>query len=304
MTKATLAMTASLLTTTLMLSACAPATEADTEPQAEVETITAEPTVDSAAVLQTVLDAQDEEAKARYDARNPAETLAFFGIEPGMAVGEALPGGGWYTKILLPYLGDDGRLVGVDYSLAMWPEFGGFADDEFIEGKKTWPETWTADAQSWTEADVDVDAYTFATLPEDGSLDAFLFIRAMHNLSRFEDNGNYMTDAIAKLHGALKPGGIVGVVQHAAPDSADAEWASGSAGYLRPMDVIAAFEAAGFEFVESSDINANPMDNPTTDDMVWRLPPTLGTSREDPELREQMQSIGESNRMTLKFRKV
>lgn len=254
------------------------------------------------AALQAVVDAQDDSAKARYGARNPYETLEFFGIAPGMAVGEALPGGGWYSKILLPYLGDEGRLVGVDYDLALWPNFD-FGTEEFIEGKKSWPEKFVADANGWTDAGTAIDAYTFATLPQDGSLDAFLFIRALHNMSRFED-GRFMQSGIAAVHGALKSGGIVGVVQHAGPDDADADWANGSAGYLRKPDVIAAFEAAGFTLVGDSDINANPLDMPTTDDIVWRLPQSLATSGEDPELRAQMEAIGESNRMTLLFRKL
>ena len=81
------------------------------------------------------------------------------------------------------------------------------------------------------------------------------------------------------------------------------DWASGANGYLKKGFVIAQMEAAGFELVESSDINANDKDQPTADDIVWRLPPSLDTSREDPELRAQLEAVGESNRMTLKFRK-
>jgi predicted methyltransferase len=294
------------------LIACSPAKPETTTPAETVVTKSEAPvavattpeaimTFDRAA-LQAVVDAQDESAKARYDARNPVETLEFFGIAPGMAVGEALPGGGWYSKILLPYLGNEGRLVGVDYDLALWPNFD-FGTPEFIEGKKSWPETWVADASGWTDAGTDIDAYTFATLPQDGSLDAFLFIRALHNMSRFED-GKFMQTGIAAVHGALKPDGIVGVVQHAGPDDADAAWANGSAGYLRKPDVIAAFEAAGFALVGESDINANPLDMPTTDDIVWRLPQSLATSGDNPELRAEMEAIGESNRMTLLFRKL
>jgi len=77
-----------------------------------------------------ILAAQSDKAKARYDARHPQETLEFFGIAPGMKVADALPGGGWYSKILIPYLGDEGHMIGMDYSLKMWPEFGGFANAE------------------------------------------------------------------------------------------------------------------------------------------------------------------------------
>lgn len=294
------------------LVACSPAKPEAAKPaetvltQAEVPAVVTPELVQAmsfdGAALQAVVDTQDDSAKVRYVARNPVETLGFFGIAPGMAVGEALPGGGWYSKILLPYLGDEGRLVGVDYDIDLWPNFP-FGTPEFVEGKKNWPETWVADANGWTDTGTDIDAYTFATLPQDASLDAFLFIRALHNMSRFED-GRFMQSGIAAVHGALKSGGVVGVVQHAAPDDADADWANGSAGYLSKPDVIAAFEAAGFALVGDSDINANPLDMPTTDDIVWRLSPSLATSGEDPELRAEMEAIGESNRMTLLFKKL
>ena len=101
----------------------------------------------------------------------------------------------------------------------------------------------------------------------------------------------------------LKPGGIVGVVQHHAPDTASDEWANGSRGYLKKGFVIAQMQAAGFEFVASSDVNANSNDQPGAEDVVWRLPPSLRGAKDDAELTAKMLAIGESNRMTLKFRK-
>lgn len=257
--------------------------------------------------LTAVLAMQDDAAKARYDARNPAATLEFFGIAPGMKVAEALPGGGWYSKILIPYLGDDGHLTGLDYSIKMWPEFGGFATPEFVENKKSWPATWTADAQDWRGgSSAGIDAATFGTrnMDADGTYDAVLFIRALHNLSRFEAKGGFMTEAIADAHAMLKSGGIVGVVQHEGPETNSDEWASGSNGYLKKSAVIAAFQASGFELVGDSDINANPKDVPSETDGVWRLPPSIRGGDADAELKAKMEAIGESNRMTLKFRKL
>ena len=101
----------------------------------------------------------------------------------------------------------------------------------------------------------------------------------------------------------LKPGGVVGVVQHEARENMSDEWASGAKGYLKKDFVIDKMTAAGFEYIGASDVNQNEKDQPGSEDIVWRLPPSLSTSREDPELREAMQAIGESNRMTLKFRK-
>jgi predicted methyltransferase len=88
-----------------------------------------------------------------------------------------------------------------------------------------------------------------------------------------------------------------------ARDEMPDDWAGGQNGYLKEDFIIGAMQEAGFEFVGSSEINFNPKDQPTDEDMVWRLPPTLATSRDNPELKAQLEAIGESNRMTLKFRK-
>ncbi|WOJ95087.1 methyltransferase [Congregibacter variabilis] len=255
--------------------------------------------------LAAILAAQPAAVQARYAARHPAETLDFFGIEPGMNVLEALPGGGWYTKILVPYLGSEGMLVGVDYDQALFPLFG-FMSAEQLKAKETWVDTWLADARSWFNKPVaSIDAFQFGALPErfEGELDAALFIRALHNMARFEEEGGFLTASLMDTKAALKPGGIVGVVQHMAPEDAADDWADGSAGYLKKSFVIGEFEAAGFEFVGESDINVNPMDQPTGDDIVWRLPPTLSGSADDPQRAAEMSAIGESSRMTLLFRK-
>lgn len=260
---------------------------------------------DPASRLQQILDAQPKEAQARYSARHPLETLTFFGIEPGMTVVEALPGGGWYSKILLSYLGADGHLIGADYAIEMYPKFG-FFDDKFLEAKKTWVTDWTNGAESWHDEDsATVAAFHFGSMPESmkGSADAVLFIRALHNLARFEGDGGYLTTAMNDAYKALKPGGIVGIVQHTAPESSSDIWASGKNGYLKESFVKRVLKEVGFEFVGSNDINLNLKDQPSETDMVWRLPPSLATSRDNDELKAQMMAIGESSRMTLLFRK-
>jgi len=255
--------------------------------------------------LAIVLAQQPDEVQARYAARRPAEILAFFGVEPGMTVVELLPGGGWYSKILLPYLGEDGKLIGVDYPIELFELFG-FMNEAQMAAKETWAEDWTRTAEGWREpGDAAVAAFALGDMPEEmaGTADAVLMIRAMHNLARFEPQGGFLTSALQEIHAALKPGGIVGVVQHEArPDMPD-DWASGDAGYLQRDFVIASFQGAGFELVDESDLLANPRDVPTVEDNVWRLPPNLRTSADDPALRAEMQEIGESHRMTLKFRK-
>ena len=255
--------------------------------------------------LSKVLSSQPEEVQARYQYRNPEATLEFFGVKPGMTVVEALPGGGWYSKILLPYLGKDGQLYGVDYAVDLFPLFGFFSDEQ-LKAKETWAETWLAEANTWrAENDATLSAFTFATVPEDkhGTADAVLFIRAMHNLARFESKRPFLTEALQASHKLLKKGGVVGVVQHQMAEDKPDAWADGSRGYLKQSFLVKQFEAAGFELVKTSDVNKNPKDNPADKEIVWRLPPTYFGSRDDEEKKKVVNAIGESNRMTLLFRK-
>lgn len=253
--------------------------------------------------LIAITQSMSAEHQARHVARHPVETLEFFGIKQGDTVVEALPGDGWYSKILVPYLGSKGRLIGVDYDLTMWPLFGGFATPEFIASRKAWPAQFPTDAKAWGGAKgAPTEAYTFAALPAEltGKVDAVLFIRALHNLARFDANGNYLKKALAETHRVLKTGGVVGIVQHAMAEDKPDAWADGSRGYLKRSRLISAMTAAGFEFVGESDINKNPKDDPQADDNVWRLAPSLsGTDAQKTKNR----AIGESNRVTLLFKK-
>ena len=254
--------------------------------------------------LDAILAAQPADEQARYKDRHPKETLEFIGVTPGMTVVEVLPGGGWWTKILLPYLGAEGEVIGADYSLPMWALFGEYAPDP--EKQKVWAAEWPAKAAAWCSGECAATAaFVYGSVPEGmkGSADAVLMFRALHHFNRLEDDGGYLTAALKDTMDVLKPGGIVGVEQHRAPATNSDAWADGENGYLKQDAVIAAFIAAGFEFVGSSEANANPKDQPTEQDFVWRLPPTLATSGDNPELKAQMQAIGESDRMTLKFRK-
>lgn len=275
------------------------------EPVAEVATEEATAPVAVEITLASILAAQPEDMQARYEYRHPQETIEFFGIEPGMTLVEGLPGSGWYTKVLLPYLGADGHLIGANYAMDMWPNFS-FATEEFIKTQSTWVTDWPVDAEEWRgDAGATISAFNFGSMPADmqGTADVVFFPRILHNLARFEPKGGFLTAALADAYAALKPGGTFGVVQHHARDEMSDEFSDGSHGYLKKSFVIAAAESAGFEFVAESDINSNPADQPTEEDIVWRLPPTLGTSGEDPELRAELEAVGESNRMTLKFRK-
>ncbi|MBO6796429.1 hypothetical protein [Maricaulis sp.] len=253
--------------------------------------------MDAAAALAAVIDHERrDERRARDEWRHPVETLSFFGVEPSMTVIEALPGnGGWYSQILTPLLAEEGRLIGVTYPDSLW--------------SRMFPE-WSADNYERFGADItqmgrymSVEGveprqvtlgYAFDDIPdaENGQVDAVLFFRALHHLFRFEEP--MIDTALAEVFDALAPDGVVGVVQHRAPEGAEASFATGDNGYLKQSDVVAAFERAGFVLEASSEINANP--NDPADSYVWRLPPTT-TNNPD------TMAIGESDRMTLRFRK-
>lgn len=256
--------------------------------------------------IDTALSAQSEEAKTRFQYRNPKETLNFFNIEEGMTVVEALPGGGWYSKILLPVLGEKGTLIGADYPQSIWTKFS-FMTPDRIKEKEEWVKSWTIEANQWrSEGDANVKAVKFDSIVEEmnGTADRVLFIRALHNLARFEKTEQYLTNVLSKTHALLKEDGLVGVVQHEAREDRPDSWADGSSGYLKKSTVLAFFEANGFELVSQSDINSNPLDQAIEGDIVWRLPPTLMGSKNDAIKKEAMLNIGESNRMTLLFKKM
>ena len=253
--------------------------------------------------LNAVLASRSDEDKVRDDARHPLETLTFFQVKPGMTIAEALPGGGWYTRILANYLGQDGTLYGVNYPDSLWPMLS-YASPEWIAERIAATQNFTAKVATFTDNGITAQGFTFDTVPPEveGTVDRVLLIRALHNLNRFQQKAGTRSQALAATHAMLKQDGLVGVVQHRAPATASKEWADGNKGYLNEVAVIAMFAEAGFALVAQSEINANPMDQPSGEDSVWRLSPSLRGSNDD-EQREAMVAIGESDRMTLLFRK-
>lgn len=221
-----------------------------------------------------------------------------------MTVTEVLPGGGWYSNILANYLGSNGALYGLNYNDDMWARFGFFGEDvikQRIAATKQFPEK----VSTFINNKIKSDGFTFATVPKalDKSVDRVLFIRALHNLKRFEEEAGTLTEALKVAHRMLKDDGYVGVVQHRLNESAPEEGADGTRGYLKLSLVTKAFEQAGFALVASSNINENPKDKPSETDIVWRLPPTYFGTAQDAKKKQQVDAIGESNRMTLLFKK-
>jgi predicted methyltransferase len=259
---------------------------------------------DSNDTLAQVVASRSAEDKARDADRHPVETLSFFEVAPGMTVAEGLPGGGWYTRILANYLGANGTLYGVNYADRLWPLLD-VATPEWVAARVAATNEFPAQVATYTTNGIKARGFTFESVPADvkGTADRVLLIRALHNLHRFEKEHATLSRALASVRDMLKDGGLVGVEQHRAPESATDAWADGSHGYLKQSAVIALFEKAGFELVATSEINANPKDKPAGSDSVWRLPPALRGSENDPARREAMLAIGESDRMTLLFRK-
>ncbi|MBA2660799.1 MAG: class I SAM-dependent methyltransferase [Bradymonadaceae bacterium] len=231
------------------------------------------------------------ENRARDAFRHPAETLSFFGLEPTMTVVELSPGMGWYTEILAPVLRDEGKLV-IGHVQTTDPEAYAF---RLVAGMNL---LFEAHPQIFDR--VEVGTFMLPdniNLGEAGSADMVLTFRSTHGWV----NNATTAKAFGAAFEVLKPGGVLGLVQH----RADAEVAdvaeSSKKGYLPEKYVIELAQAAGFELVERSDINANPRDNRDHPDGVWSLLPSLRNVEESN--REQYVAIGESDRMTLKFRK-
>ena len=243
-----------------------------------------------AAIAAASVGAHRSEANiARNAYRHPVETLSFFGLRRDMTVIEILPGGLWYTEILGPVLRDDGQLVAAWYDVepADTPEYRQRGYDNML-------------ARFENEADVfgapeiaTITAPTTIDLGEDESADMVLTFRSNHGWIR--DGG--AEAAYAAFFDVLKPGGVLGVVQHRAGAATDT---SKFSGYVPQAEVVDLATAAGFVLEGSSEINANARDTANYEGGVWTLPPVLRNGDAD---REKYLAIGESDRMTLKFRK-
>jgi predicted methyltransferase len=235
---------------------------------------------------------KDDRARDVY--RHPVETLTFMRVGPQMKVGEYAPGGAWYSRLLGLYLGGQGHLVGLYFD----PASGAFKPEQ-QDGIRKGAAAFPADVAKFTGMPAErFAAYTLDAVPESekGTFDRILVIRMMHNLMRW----NIADSEIGAMRSLLKPGGLLGIVQHRAGPDAPYSYADGSKGYLREDDVIKFMEVNGFELVAKSEVNANPKDAANWPGGVWTLPPTLALKDQD---RAKYQAIGESDRMTLLFRK-
>lgn len=215
---------------------------------------------------------------ARDVYRHPKETLAFFGVKPGDKVVELWPGGGWYTEVLAPYLANG--------TLTVVPPAGRY--EERIRAKI---------ATDPIYGKVQVAAFNTGqpTAIADGSADVVLTFRNVH--SWMGGDAPFADQVFAEAFRVLKPGGTLGVEEHRLQEEVD-DAQQAKTGYVKVSTVRRLAEAAGFKFVGSSEINANPKDTKDHPEGVWTLPPTLELGDKD---REKYLAIGESDRMTLKF---
>jgi len=222
----------------------------------------------------------------RNSARNPVETLTFFGLEPGMTVVELSPSGGWYTSVLAPYLADEGRYVAAHWDMEQddLPEYA-------VRGFAAFTERFS-DEDTYGEFEIlPFNPPAKSSLGDDGSADMVVSFRSVHGWSRDGILGDVF-DAARKV---LKSGGVFGVVGHRRPEGADNEEFNG---YLKQSYIVGMAESHGFQLVEASEINANPADTADHPSGVWSLPPSL---RDGEETADQYLAIGESDRFTLKF---
>jgi predicted methyltransferase len=227
---------------------------------------------------------------ARDSWRHPRETLSFFGIAPTQTVIEVTPGGGWYTEILAPYLRDAGRYIAVIVDPTKVPAGG--ARDYYTKSNEEFRAKLAGNAEAYGKATVteyDPSAPVFA---EPGSADLVLTFRNVHNWMG-QDQAQGMFDG---FYAALKPGGVLGVVEHRAAEDVPK---GDRSGYVSENQVIAFATNAGFQMIEASEINANPKDTKDHPNGVWTLPPVSRTP--EGEDGQKYRDIGESDRMTIKF---
>ncbi|HET6431335.1 methyltransferase [Dyella sp.] len=221
-----------------------------------------------------------ERARDRY--RHPKQTLQFLGVRPDQTVVEITPGGGWYSAILAPLLRDNGQYV----AAVAAPPPG-------KPGSTSLQRRFAADATAYGRATIVTFDPKAPVLGAPGSADVVLTFRNVHNWV-MADTAPAMFKA---FYNVLRPGGVLGVVDHRAADGTALAKVK-SSGYLPTASVVKLATDAGFTLEGTSEINANPADTKDYAEGVWTLPPTLTLGDVD---RAKYQAIGESDRMTLRF---
>jgi predicted methyltransferase len=217
--------------------------------------------------------------------RHPAETIAFFGIQANSTVVEILPGsGGYYMEILAPWLKDKGLYIAANRDGSL-PQY--IPDHQKLL-KRLSDETALYGQVQVTSFRADRHAIAPA-----GTADAVISFRNLHNWLLDGE----LDASLSAFHKALKPGGVLGIVDHRGrTDQTQAQQIA--SGYVREDEAIALIEKAGFQLQARSEINANPLDTKDHPEGVWTLPPSFRLKDKD---RAKYTAIGESDRFTLRF---
>jgi predicted methyltransferase len=225
--------------------------------------------------------------RARDVYRHPKQTLGFFGLREDMTVVEVWPGaGGWYTEVLAPVLKDHGKLYAAQY--APDPQ-----NPNVAKNRTTYESKISSNPDVYGKVTVTDFGPEATEIAPPGSADMVLTFRNIHNWM----GRDWAPKAFQAMYTALKPGGVLGVVEHrgnpAVPQDPKAK-----SGYVNEDVAIKLIESVGFKLVDKSEINANPNDTKDYEKGVWTLPPVYTEGDKD---RAKYAAIGESDRMTLRF---
>jgi len=225
--------------------------------------------------------------RARDAARHPYETLEFFGLRPDWQVIEIVPGGGWYTEILAPFLNPRGRLYAANEAPNGTPGRQ--------RGLDAYRAKLAADPATYGRVKLGTlpTEAGFTDIRPPGGADAVLTFRNIHNWI----SAGHLDETLRAFFDVLKPGGVLGVEEHRAVPGIPLAQVIAS-GYVPQDFVIDRTRAAGFTLDGTSEVNANPRDTKDHARGVWSLPPTLRGGETD---RAKYLAIGESDRMTLRF---
>lgn len=232
---------------------------------------------------------RSEENEERDEYQHPLETLQFFGIKPEMIVVEVSPGNGYYTEILAPYLSKKGQLV-----LAV-PRMPPHPPAFLIENEKRIQDILTRQIKIQEKTKlIPFEPIDKRNRTQKNFADMVLVFNSVHNWVAQDS----VEESFKLIHDILKDGGTLGITQHRIREGKKRVPKSG---YMYEKEVIKLAASHGFKYLGRSEINANPKDTADYPDGVWTLPPTYRLGDED---RDRYEEIGESDRMTLKFRKV
>jgi predicted methyltransferase len=223
-------------------------------------------------------------ARDRY--RHPKDTLLFFGIRPEMQVLEIWPEPGWYTEVIAPLVKEHGRYYAA--VIAADPQ------SKYVTQRLTdYQQKLAGNQQMYGTVQLVTFPMDGTDVVAPGSLDMVVTFRNIHNWMA----DGHAEQVFASAYKALKPGGVLGVVEHRG-NSAVAQDPAAKSGYVNEDYAIRLIEGQGFQLVGESQVNGNPKDTKDYEQGVWTLPPSYRLGDKD---RQKYAQIGESDRFTLKF---